>query len=56
MKKLLFMFMLVFSATMFAQETKVSGVVLDENNQPVSGANIRVKGTAKGVSADDCTF
>ncbi len=36
----------------WAQTTKVSGVIKDENGEPIPFASILVKGTNKGVSAD----
>lgn len=37
----------------FAQEKTVSGVVKDENLEPMLGASVVVKGTTKGVSTDE---
>ena len=37
----------------FAQEKTVSGVVKDENLEPMLGASVIVKGTTKGVSTDE---
>ena len=37
----------------FAQERTVSGVVKDENLEPMLGASVVVKGTSKGVSTDE---
>ena len=37
----------------FAQQKTVSGVVKDENLEPMLGASVIVKGTTKGVSTDE---
>ncbi|MGB5818727.1 MAG: TonB-dependent receptor [Saonia sp.] len=50
LKFLLLLFFVVSSAT-FAQ-TQISGVVLDESNVPLSGANVQEKGSINGVVAD----
>lgn len=44
----------IFSLTGFsyAQNLEISGTVKDENNMPLPGVNILVKGTARGVQAD----
>ncbi|GAA3638830.1 SusC/RagA family TonB-linked outer membrane protein [Flavivirga jejuensis] len=34
------------------QQTQISGIVADQNGQPLPGANISVKGTINGVQAD----
>ncbi|ERM80889.1 hypothetical protein P872_11600 [Rhodonellum psychrophilum GCM71 = DSM 17998] len=36
----------------YAQQRQVSGVVLDEANLPIPGANVLVKGTTRGVISD----
>lgn len=41
--------MLAFAA---AAQNKITGKVVDENNQPAIGANVVVKGTTQGVSTD----
>ena len=56
--KLLFtiLFLIIAQITVFAQ-TKISGKILDENNQPLPGANIYLKDTYDGVSSEtDGTF
>ncbi|MDD5149617.1 MAG: TonB-dependent receptor plug domain-containing protein, partial [Flavobacterium sp.] len=52
MKKLFFILSLIFTASITAQEIKVSGVVTDETKTPLAGASINVKGTQNGASAD----
>lgn len=49
-------FLLLFLGVLrvsFAQERTVSGVVKDENMEPMLGASVVVKGTSKGVSTDE---
>ena len=42
---------LLTSTTIFAQ-TKLSGTVVDETNQPLPGASVVIKGTQTGASSD----
>jgi hypothetical protein len=49
---LLVLVLSVFSTTLFAQ-TKVSGVVVDNTNQPVPYANIVLKGSNRGVMSNE---
>ncbi len=49
--------MMIFChSTVFAQQKsdgrEVSGFILDENSQPLMGANVRVKGTERGTISD----
>jgi TonB-dependent starch-binding outer membrane protein SusC len=47
------MFGLLFSVCAFAQQpTSITGKVIDENGQPVIGANVVVKGTTNGTVTD----
>src|SRR5438045_6973041 len=48
----LFILFLLFTPLLFAQ-TKVSGVVVDENNKPVPYASVAFKGTSEGVIANE---
>jgi len=48
---LLFVFIILVSNTAFAQ-TKITGKVVDENNETLPGVNIIVKGTADGAISD----
>ena len=41
--------MLLFSAGVFAQAHDVKGKVLDEESQPIAGANVMIKGTTSGT-------
>lgn len=61
MKKLIFLKVLVVSFILFATLTvfsqSVSGTILDQNNDPVIGASVIVKGTTIGTITDlDGTF
>ncbi len=50
-KLLLIALMLCFSSTMWAQNN-VSGVVTDDNNVPIPGVNVIIKGTTTGAATD----
>ncbi len=50
-KLLLIALMLCFSSTMWAQNI-VSGVVTDDNNVPIPGVNVIIKGTTTGAATD----
>src|SRR4030065_897266 len=50
-KNLLMVVLLISSSAMFAQ-TKLTGKVVDESNQPLPGASLVVKGTKTGASTD----
>ncbi|APZ45958.1 TonB-dependent receptor [Polaribacter reichenbachii] len=50
-KNLLFVALLLVSATVLGQ-TKITGVIVDETNQPLPGASVLEKGTTNGVSTD----
>ena len=52
MKKLLFILSLIITATISAQEIKVTGIVTDESKTPLIGATILIKGTQNGSSTD----
>ena len=51
MKKLFFVFTLLFGATLIAQTT-VTGKVVDQNGEPVPSANVLLLGKAEGTVAD----
>ncbi|WP_027137595.1 SusC/RagA family TonB-linked outer membrane protein [Gaetbulibacter saemankumensis] len=52
-KTMLFVLLLGFTYTMYAQEKQVSGTITDANaGIPLPGASVRVKGTSQGVSSD----
>ncbi|PWG06051.1 TonB-dependent receptor [Polaribacter aquimarinus] len=50
-KNLLFVALLFVSAAVLGQ-TKITGKVVDETNQPLPGASVVVKGTTNGTSTD----
>ncbi|HEY9170468.1 MAG TPA: TonB-dependent receptor [Lutibacter sp.] len=50
-KNLLLVVLLISSSAIFAQ-TKLTGKVVDETNQPLPGASLIVKGTKTGTSTD----
>jgi outer membrane cobalamin receptor len=50
-KNLLFV-ALLFVATTVLGQTKITGTVVDETNQPLPGASVLVKGTTNGTSTD----
>ncbi|ANQ48090.1 TonB-dependent receptor [Flammeovirga sp. MY04] len=58
MKKLLRFFSLMllmtiaFTSTLYAQERKLTGTILDENKTPLPGVNVIVTGTSKGTTTD----
>lgn len=53
LKKLLLLIVLAITALTVSAQVKVSGTVLDENNEPVIGATVVQKGkTANGVATD----
>ena len=46
------LFMIIGTATVFAQDRKISGIVKDNFGDPIIGANVMVKGTAIGTATD----
>jgi len=53
MKRIILLFSLMLSFTvLFAQQKSVTGKVTDDNNEPVPGANVVVKGTTTGAVTD----
>ncbi|MDH7606081.1 MAG: carboxypeptidase-like regulatory domain-containing protein, partial [Melioribacter sp.] len=55
MKKLCVLFLLVLS-NLYAQSGSIKGRVINENAQPVIGANVVIEGTFYGDAADDNGF
>jgi len=54
MKKIFILFILVFAfATTVSAQTKVSGIVVDNSNQPVPYANVVFKGSKTGVVSNE---
>ena len=51
LKLLLIAFIIGFSSLTFAQDS-VSGVVTDEQNQPIPGVSVFIKGTTIGTTTD----
>lgn len=52
-QRFLLMTLFVLQSTLsFAQNRTVTGVVVDERDEPIIGANVMVKGTAKGTITD----
>lgn len=54
MRKTLFMLILAVSSCLWsiAQTRTITGKVVDENNKPVEGASVMIKGTTTGTAAD----
>ena len=55
MKKNVFFFLLLLmtaTGSVFAQDRTISGVVKDENGQPLPGANVVLKGSTRGTTSD----
>lgn len=52
-KKLVFLLLSSLLFSMVAQAQRVSGRVTDENNEPLPGVSIVIKGTATGTTTDD---
>lgn len=51
-KKILFLFFVVFSATAYSQDVTITGTVTDANSEPLVGVNVLVKGTTTGAITD----
>ncbi len=43
---------LLISSAAFAQQTKETGKVVDEQNEPVVGATVQVEGTTNGTATN----
>ena len=52
MRKILFLLILLFSCFAWSQ-TKVSGIVLDDNQDPVAFANVFFKNTTEGTITNE---
>ena len=50
-RSILFICMLTSAQVAFAQ-TQISGVINDDQGQPLPGANVLLKGTSNGVTTD----
>ena len=51
-KKILFLFFVVFAATAYSQDVTIAGTVMDANSEPLVGVNVLVKGTTTGAITD----
>ena len=51
-KKILFLFFVVFAATAYSQDVAITGTVTDTNGEPLTGVNVVVKGTTTGAITD----
>ena len=51
-KKILFLFCVVFAATAYSQDVTITGTVTDANSEPLVGVNVLVKGTTTGAITD----
>lgn len=49
----LLLWLVALSVLSYAQNGSVSGLVTDENNQPLPGASVSIKSLKRGVSTDD---
>ena len=49
----LFLIAILLTQTVFAQSTKISGKVVDAKGTPISGANVRVKGSNSGTTTNE---
>ena len=52
MKKILILLTLIFTASLTAQEIKISGTVTDESDIALPGVTVLVKGSKKGTTTD----
>ncbi|WNH08471.1 carboxypeptidase-like regulatory domain-containing protein [Thalassobellus suaedae] len=50
--KTIFQFLLLFFCAISFSQTTITGAVVDDNNQPIPGANIIVVGTSSGTVTD----
>jgi len=51
-KKLLFLILMTFSVTAYAQNAAITGTVTDTKNEPLVGVSVMIKGTSTGVMTD----
>ena len=51
--KSIFTFLVLFFSIVCFSQTKISGKVVDEKNQPIIGANIYIEGTYDGTTSSE---
>ena len=51
-KKVLVLFLAVFSVAVYAQNVTITGTVTDVNQEPLTGVNVVVKGSTTGAITD----
>ena len=51
-KKILFLLFAVFAVTAYAQNSNITGMVKDANDEPLIGVSVVIKGTSTGVVTD----
>ena len=51
-KKILVLFLAVFSVAVYAQNVTITGTVTDVNQEPLTGVNVVVKGSTTGAITD----
>ena len=52
----MYFFFLLFSATIFGQQSKISGTVLDQNNAPISFVTVLVNNVSEEKGASGAVF
>ena len=52
MQKYISLILVLFGLSIYAQQTVLSGVVVDENNIPLPGATVQMQGSQDGVITD----
>jgi hypothetical protein len=56
LKKFLLFIALLATSFMYAQDAIIQGIILDENNKPITDVNINVLGTTLGTASDKTGF
>ena len=51
-KYLLFFLLLLIGSVIYAQDRTITGVVVDENGEPMPGVSVVIKGTTNGTVTD----
>ena len=52
LRALLMLVLLAFSSLMYAQGSRLKGIVRDSNGEPLAGVSVAVKGTTSGTITD----